>query len=76
MKQRNVRLTDELDSIINVNDIVNVDYNTDCELTINITYKDGDNKKLYYGNRYEDMQYDTFKIATTMRNINIWDLLY
>ena len=75
MKEKNIRLTDELKSTINVMDVVSVTTETDCEASLIVCWKDGSTKRYYYSYRLEDMQYDGFKIATSIRNINVWDLI-
>ena len=73
--ERNIRLTDEFESTINVVDVDSVTTDTECEASLIVCWKNGDTKQYYYGYRLEDMRYDAFKIATIIRNINIWDLL-
>ncbi len=75
MKVAKIRLTDELDSTIDMEGLNSVTTDTECEASLIICYKNGDAKRFYYGYRLEDMQYDAFKIATIIRNIDIWDLI-
>ena len=75
MKVAQIRLTDEFDSTINMEVLTSVTTDTDCEASLIICYKNGDAKRFYYGYRLEDMQYDAFKIATIIRDIDIWDLI-
>ena len=73
--ERNIRLTDELDSTINIVDVDSITTDTECEASLIICWRNGETKRYYYGHRLEDMRYDAFKIATIIRNINVWDLL-